>query len=409
MLFAAVTTNWGAVSWNDQSRMATVQGLVEHHTLAIDQSRFIETGDKVFIRGHFYSDKPPLPSIIGALVYFPLYHLGLRLDLGNNTAYFLTTLCTIKLFYLLGLAAFCKALEFTGTNRDVRILLTAALGVGSLYLSWSSVFNNHALAASFLIIGFFFLLKAKFTDSKKLPLFLSALFLASAGVADIPMSIFYAGFFLLVLFNKKLRGDAVFFLIPAVLVYLPYLLINYHISGSIMPVQMNKAFFNYPGSQWIDGEGLSGVKANSLDFILHYTVALLFGNRGFVIYNPLLIMAAYYLVAHRDERFDHEALTIGACSLIVLGYYAVMTKHQSGCSYSIRWFVPLIPLLYFFLYPVFTKGKKVSLIFFSVLLSGSIAVAAVGVINPWSDLSISEKPFITNLVELAWTVSRSCW
>ena len=407
MLFSAVTTNRGAVSWNDQSRMAAVQSLVEHHTLAIDQSIFIETGDKVFIRGHFYSDKPPLPSILGAIVYLPLYHLGLRLDLGDNKAYFLVTLCTIKLFYLFGLAAFYKALEFTGTNRGVRILLTAALGGGSIYLSWSSVFNNHALAASFLIIGFYFLLKAKFNDSKKLPLFLSAVFLASAGASDIPMSIFYAGFFLQLLFNKKLRGGAVYFLIPAFLVYLPYLLSNYHISGSIMPVQMNKAFFNYPGSHWIDGEGLSGVQVNALSFLFYYIRALLFGNRGIVIYNPLLIMAVYYLVAHRDKRFSREALVVGLCSLIVFGYYAVMTKHQSGCSYSIRWFVPMIPLLYFFLYPVFTKGKAVSLVVFSVLLSCSIVLALAGVINPWSDLSISERPFITNLVELGWMISRS--
>jgi hypothetical protein len=38
-------------------------------------------------------------------------------------------------------------------------MLTVALGIGSLYLTWSSVFINHSLAASSLIIGFNFFAK----------------------------------------------------------------------------------------------------------------------------------------------------------------------------------------------------------------------------------------------------------
>jgi hypothetical protein len=73
-------------SWNDASRMALIQLLVERHTLIIDESTFIDTGKKVYINGHFYSDKPPVPSLLAALVYWPLNHLGLHLDYGWNVA-----------------------------------------------------------------------------------------------------------------------------------------------------------------------------------------------------------------------------------------------------------------------------------------------------------------------------------
>src|ERR1700736_3232055 len=78
VLTALGATHCAPMTWNDESRMATIQSLVETHSFMIDQTTFVSTGDKVFINGHFYSDKPPLPSILGAVVYFPLYSLALR-------------------------------------------------------------------------------------------------------------------------------------------------------------------------------------------------------------------------------------------------------------------------------------------------------------------------------------------
>jgi hypothetical protein len=72
--------------------MATVQSLVESRSFVIGDTAFTRTGDKVFINGHFYSDKPPIPSVLGALVYLPLYHLGIYLHDGRSAAYYLITL-----------------------------------------------------------------------------------------------------------------------------------------------------------------------------------------------------------------------------------------------------------------------------------------------------------------------------
>src|ERR1700722_17000800 len=79
-----------AGSWNDGSRLATVESLVDHGTLAIDESIFVAvppptdataaqpyldralaggTLDKLFISGRFYSDKSPVPALLLAAVY----------------------------------------------------------------------------------------------------------------------------------------------------------------------------------------------------------------------------------------------------------------------------------------------------------------------------------------------------
>jgi hypothetical protein len=57
-LIAAGTTHGAPMTWNDESRMATIQSLVESKAFVIDHSDYAATGDKVFVAGHFYSDKP---------------------------------------------------------------------------------------------------------------------------------------------------------------------------------------------------------------------------------------------------------------------------------------------------------------------------------------------------------------
>src|SRR5690349_10233792 len=79
--------------WNDGSRLATVETLVDQHTWIIDHSTFVQvpqpdgspapppygpaeptllqygTLDKLFIAGHFYSDKSPVPALLMAGCY----------------------------------------------------------------------------------------------------------------------------------------------------------------------------------------------------------------------------------------------------------------------------------------------------------------------------------------------------
>src|SRR5206468_2570945 len=82
-----------AGSWNDGSRLASVEALVDYHTWAIDESIFVRvppraegaaaspypalepdllaegTKDKLWIGGHFYSDKSPVPALLMAAIY----------------------------------------------------------------------------------------------------------------------------------------------------------------------------------------------------------------------------------------------------------------------------------------------------------------------------------------------------
>jgi hypothetical protein len=400
-ILAVTTTHASPGSWNDASRIATVQSLVEFHSLVIDKTAFVATGDKVLIDGHFYSDKPPIPSLLGAAVYFPLYHAGIGLHLGWSVPYYFITLLTVRLFWLLGTLAFFFLLEFTGLDAEKRYLASLALGLGSLYFSWATTFNSHEVAAAFLSIGFYFLIKARFAARISLPLSGAAIFFSLASTVDIPTSIFYVLFLLYVLRDPRLRRRVVFVL-PLLVTVLPALAMTYSIHHSIVPVQIIGSYFQYPGSPWVGSDRLSGMHINDATFLLTYALSALVGPKGFILYNPILWIALWGIghAIRQKALFFYEAIVVGTGSSVLVLYYLLFTNDYSGWSYSIRWFVPLLPLLCFFLYPFFQAYDQRRARLFRALLCVAVTIAFVGAIDPWSQGNLSNVPFIANIKEI---------
>ena len=67
-------------SWNDASRMATVEALVHQGTWAIENAAFFpRTADYISWNDHFYSDKPPVLPFLTAGLYSVLYE-GLQIS-----------------------------------------------------------------------------------------------------------------------------------------------------------------------------------------------------------------------------------------------------------------------------------------------------------------------------------------
>ncbi|WP_306203966.1 hypothetical protein [Actinoplanes sp. RD1] len=387
-------------SWSDASRMATIQAIVEHHTFSIDRTVFLPTGDKVLVDGHYYSDKLAGPALIGAVVYYPIHALGFELAYGWNVAYYLITLLTVKVFWLAGLIAFYKSLGYTPLADRKRLWLTLALGVGSLYFTWSATFNNHSLAASWVAIGFFFMLRARHGFHVGRSLFVAGLFFSLCGGTDVPIFAVYGCFFLYVLAQRTLRRNAGWYLLPLVVTAAPALVVNYSISGSLVPVQLVADYFAWPGTPWTPEE-LTGGGANSGRFLAEYAFTALIGSRGFLLYNPLMWLAIPLAVRElvRRRPFAREAAVAGVVTVVIVAYYLLFSNNYSGWSYSIRWFVPLLPLLLFFLYPVLDSHVTLKVLFALLLLAGT-AVAVIGVTKPWSNMSLSDYPLVANLHSL---------
>ena len=146
------------------------------------------------------------------------------------------------------------------------------------------------------------------------------------------------------------------------------------------------------------------MRVNDPWFALNYAVRLLVGPKGFLLYNPMLAIALWGLVRviRRRGPFFPEAVVVAAGSLTIVAYYVLTTTNAGGWCYGIRWFVPLLPLLLFFVYPYFEAFTARRSTVFTVLLSVSILVATVGATNPWSDPSRGQIPLVGNLKDLSW-------
>lgn len=275
-LVGLVTIAPRAGGWNDASRMATIQSIVERGTLAIGGTDFY-TMDKVFVAGQFFSDKPVTPQLFGALVYAPLSALGIELHPGWNLAYYLITLFTVKLLWWLSLIAFFKALGYTRLARSWRLWLTVALGVGTLALTWSATFNSHSWAASWMSIGFLFFLKARHGERIARSLFVGGLAFGLAGGADVATLALPAVFGFSLLLDRRLRRGLWAYLLALVVALAPWLVANLAISGSLVPVQLVPAYFLFPGSPWTT-DMLTGAQVNSGPFLGTYSLGLLAGD-----------------------------------------------------------------------------------------------------------------------------------
>ena len=402
MLVSLITINPRINGWNESSRMALTQSLVEQQSFSIDKSVFVDGGDKVFIEGHFYSDKPPIPSMLGALVYAPLYSAGLTLDFGWNLSYYLIILFTVKAFWIASVLEFYRALQFTGIRKDQKNLVLLLYTLASLSFSWSATFNNHSLAGSSLMIAFLFYLQAKH-QSHKQALFWSGFFFGLAASMDIPTGVFLLGFGILIICRDRMRIQSLWFLAAALIPLSIHTVINYSIGGTLLPLQIIPEFFIFEGSVWDKSTALSGVRLNSALFSLKYAFLCLFGPSGFVWYNPLLLLLIPVMIRiiRRGGPFKREALVILLGSFILMAYYFVSSSNFGGWSYSIRWFVPLLPLIGFFLHAVDLKGQtKWRKYILVVLITIAIPIAVIGLVNPWSNPDIYPIPLMANLKQL---------
>jgi hypothetical protein len=208
----------------------------------------------------------------------------------------------------------------------------------------------------------------------------------------------YFGFLLYVIADGRLRAGVVWYLLPLLLTAPPVLLVNYYVSRSIVPVQLVTSYFQYPGSPW-KSEDLTGTRINQGAFLATYLFNSLFGSRGFILYNPMLFIAIPLLLRELSpaRQFVREARVACLVSVPILSYYLLFSNNYSGYSYSIRWFVPLLPLWFFFLYPLLENVNSRRKAAFFALFTGSVAIAVIGLANPWSDVSRSPYPIVANI------------
>jgi len=412
-LIAFLSARPYAGAWNDGSRLATVECLVDYHTLAIDHSVFVEiprqpdgpspyakdqpgplehgTGDKLLIHGHYYSDKSPVPAVLLAGVYQVAQWLtGLRAREHPNCFCYWMNLFSAGVSYVLAVWCVLRLCVMVQIRLALGLLVTASFACSTVTLAYERHVNNHIMllaVVALLLVGLVRLAKEAGAGRATLVRLVAIGTLAGLGYSlDLGAGpVLLACTITLVAFRCR-RASAV---LVCVLAAWPWLalhhVINYLVGGTFKPANAVAEYLQWPGSSF-GPENMTGTwKHHSVPEFLLYALGLLFGKRGFVGHNlPLFLAlpAVVILARRRVAELPEIMWAVLFCGGTWLAY-ALTSNNSSGACCSVRWFVPFLAPGYYILVLLLRQQASYTRAFLILSGWGAVLGALMWRGGPW--------------------------
>jgi hypothetical protein len=360
--------------WNDASRLATVESLVDRHTLVIDHSIFVDvpegpaapyppsepglrdtgTLDKIRVNDHYYSDKSPVPALLLAALYQVLqWTTGLTARARPDLFCLAMTLASAGLPYVVAVGSVYGLGRPLRLDPRLRLLLTASFALATVALPYTRHANNHILllgVAAALVLGLAWLAEETRGGRPSVARVLGVGALAGLGYTiDLGAGpVLLVCTLAVVLYRCRRPGAAAWFLLAA----LPWLLlhhaVNYAVGGTLVPANAVTAYLQWPGSPFTPETMTGGWKHPSVGHLLLYAADLLVGKQGFLGHNLPLFLAVPALAGLCRRGADLPEIVWAGCwcgGTWLL--YAVNSVNHSGLCCSVRWFVPLLAPAYY--------------------------------------------------------------
>jgi len=364
VLLAVLGARPYASSWNDGSRLASVEALVDQHTWAIDNSIFVDvpqqheldpyshdvpsiggTMDKLFINGHFYSDKPPVATLYLAGIYWIAQKLtGLTAAQDPHIFVYLLTLVSSSVAFVIGVCCIWFLALRLGLSEQSSFIVTVSLALATVAPIYARQVNNSIVELA--VFAVIFVLACAQKQRPALFGFLIGLaYTLDLGIG--PVLVIAALIYACIKWhNLKSLALCAVSMVPFMAVHHWF---NYQITGMIGPPGANVAFLDYPGSAF-SADNITGVWSHhSVWTLVQYAMEMLVGQHGFLLYNlPLLLIPVG--VASLWRSFPQWRAELAFAALVSAGswmVYALGSNNFSGSSTSIRWFVPLLVPAYF--------------------------------------------------------------
>jgi hypothetical protein len=422
-VLALVSARDYAGCWNDGSRLATVEALVDRDTFVIDHTSFVEvprdrapyppsepalretgTLDKLWINGHYYSDKPPVPALLLAALYQLLqWTTGLTARGRPDLFCRVLTLASAGLPYVAAVGSVYGLGRPLRLGLRLRLLLTASFALATVALPYARHVNQHILllgVAGPLVLGLAWLAEESRIGRPGLARLLGLGTLAGFGYtidlgAGPVLLVCTAG---VVVFRCRRFAAVAAFLGAA----LPWLVlhhaVNYAVGGTLVPANAVAAYLQWPGSPFTPATMTGGWKHASFAHLVLYSADLLVGKQGFLGHNlPLFLAVPALAVLCRRSRELPEVLFAGCWCGGTWLLYAINSVNHSGLCCAVRWFVPLLAPAYYGL-ALFLRDRSRWLPTFLVL-SGWGAVLGV--------LMWGEGPWRKHMVPGFWAVQAA--
>ena len=337
--------------WNGNSRFGLIFAIVREGRLSIDNyhdRKGTDTGDKAYFNGHYYSDKAIGPSVVGAILYVPLYWVKQTFNrVSQDAAKIILTFLVIGLPSAIAGSLIYILCLYLSRSRFRAYLVTLTITLGTMYLPYSVIFFSHQFSSSLLFSAFFmlFLLKERPEIWKNWYFYLIGLLLGWALISEYPTAaiilalLFY--YFSIIWRNptyRHFRPIGLTMLGGAIPVLLQ-LLYNKLCFGNFL----STGYANLPDPYYASsmGQGVMGIHWPNLRVLfymtLHPTMGLFWESPGLL----FSILGAGFMFLKR--RYRYEAILamwiIGSYLIIMSGYF----MWWGGYSLGPRHIIPILP------------------------------------------------------------------
>jgi len=338
----------------------------------------IGTQDKLWIGGHFYSDKPPVPTLALAGIYLVLQRAtGVVAREHPDRFCYALALLSSGLAYVMAVWCLTRRALVGGLDLRVRVLLTASFALGTLALPYAAQVNNHILLLA--VCSALMLALARPGPLSVARLLAIGTLIGVGYTMDLGVGpVFVLGTTALVAWTTRRAMAVAVLLLAAFPWFALHHALNYRLGGTFLPASATDAYFLWPGST-IDLSRLTGGWGHqSLGRFLDYALDLPFGARGFLWHDPALLLALGGAVLLVYTGAPELARTLFAVGVMIGSWlvYAALSNNQSGHCASIRWFVPLLAPGYDLLVRLLRLHARY-VADLAVLTAGGIALGAV--------------------------------
>jgi hypothetical protein len=201
---------------------------------------------------------------------------------------------------------------------------------------------------------------------------------------------------------------AVFFFSALPLIVLHHAL-NYQIGGTLLPVNTVAEYLFWPGSPFNLNNATGPWQHRSAWRTLVYALDLLLGKKGFLLHQPVLILALLAGIAVIAGNRSHlpelpELLFSFAWSGATWLVYALGSNNLSGICATIRWFVPLLAPGYYVLMTVLRYRPDLYPEFLVLAAGGMILSFLMWHHGPWMRM-VPGYWFILAITLLGWSLA----
>ena len=350
------------ISDDEQGRLATIQAIVEHHTLAIDQTDFRANRYAVVgPDGHWYSDQSPVMAALLSGPYWVLHRLGVSFEKDPVLTEYLLTLLGVTLPMAFAAGLLYRMGRLFELRRPYRAALALAIVVASGWISYGTVLNAGAAAAALVVMAAGSLVQATLTKKPAAALgwALAAGILASLATTYEVTAIVFLVLLLVVVFALKWpirvrAGSIALYLLGAAIPLSLYTNLNRSVTGDFRP-----AFFHpdmlaqlapAQNSADDDDDPPAGVW-RSIETGGARFIDAIFGSHGLLTHFPILLLGllGVSMVMHRHWPVTTKILASAsvAGALAILIAFASAKSDWREAMFANRWFLVFLPLTLF--------------------------------------------------------------